>query len=98
VSNDVLDAFITGFGAGHRPDLTQPYEDRYFESISSLWTSRSIEIARRIVVRLFPQQSSTDSADVWLAEHEWAPAALRRLVIEQRDHLARSLRVQARLG
>ncbi|AMY21836.1 aminopeptidase N [Rhodococcoides fascians] len=98
VSNDVLDAYITGFGAGHRPDLTQPYEDRYFESISSLWTSRSIEIARRIVVRLFPQQSSTDSADVWLAEHEWAPAALRRLVIEQRDHLARSLRVQARLG
>ncbi|KQU61151.1 aminopeptidase N [Rhodococcus sp. Leaf278] len=98
ISNDVLDAFITGFGAGHRPDLTQPYDVRYFESISSLWTSRSIEIARRIVVRLFPQQSSTDTADAWLADHEWAPAALRRLVIEQRDHLARSLRVQARLG
>ena len=97
-SNDVLDAFITGFGAGHRPDLTQAYHDRYFEAISSLWTSRSIEIARRIVVRLFPQQSSTEAADSWLAEHEWAPAALRRLVIEQRDHLARSLRVQARLG
>ncbi|CCQ15173.1 Aminopeptidase N [Rhodococcus sp. AW25M09] len=96
-SNDVLDALITGFGAGRRPDLTEPYDDRYFDSISSLWTSRSIEIARRIVVRLFPQQSSTDAADAWLAEHEWAPAALRRLVIEQRDHLARSLRVHARL-
>ena len=97
VSNDVLDALITGFRAGHRPDLTEPYDDAYFRSISSLWASRSIEIARRIVVRLFPQQSSTDAADAWLAEHEWAPAALRRLVIEQRDHLARSLRVQARL-
>ncbi|MBY4129454.1 aminopeptidase N [Rhodococcus fascians] len=98
ISNDMLDAFITGFGAGHRRDLTQPYDDRYFESISSLWTSRSIEIARRIVVRLFPGQSSTENADAWLADHEWAPAALRRLVIEQRDHLDRSLRVQARLG
>ncbi|OZC97438.1 aminopeptidase N [Rhodococcus sp. 06-235-1A] len=98
VSNDVLDAFITGFGAGHHPNLTQPYATEYFESIAPLWSARSIEIARRIVVRLFPQQSSTGAADTWLTEHEWAPAALRRLVIEQRDHLARSLRVQARLG
>ncbi len=33
--------------------------------------------------------------DAWLAENTDAPGALRRLVIEQRDHLARDLRVRA---
>ncbi|KLL96108.1 hypothetical protein NJ76_19125 [Rhodococcus sp. IITR03] len=58
------------------------------------WTSRSIEIARRIVVGLFPAADSLEPVDTWLEAHTDAPAALRRLVIEQRDHLARDLRVQ----
>ncbi len=95
LSNDAVDAVVAGFRAGGRRDLLAPYDDLYFEVIADLWSTRSIEIARRLVIGLFPQQDSTDAADEWLTEHEWAPAALRRLVVEQRDHLARSLRVRA---
>ncbi|MDF2507649.1 MAG: hypothetical protein K0Q52_1508, partial [Microbacterium sp.] len=31
----------------------------------------------------------------WIAENAGAPAALRRLIVEQRDHLERDLRVRA---
>ncbi len=94
LSNDGVDATVAGFRAGGRRDLLEQYDARYFDAIADLWTTRSIEIARRLVIGLFPQQSSTDAADTWLAAHEWAPAGLRRLVVEQRDHLARALRVR----
>ena len=94
LSNDAVDAALAGFRAGGRRDLLEPYDARYFDVIADLWSTRSIEIARRLVIGLFPRQDSTDAADRWLTDHEWAPAALRRLVIEQRDHLARTLRVR----
>jgi aminopeptidase N len=47
------------------------------------------------VVGLFPATESLDLVDAWLAQNEDAPAALTRIVVEQRDHLARDLRVRA---
>ncbi|MFC0448656.1 aminopeptidase N [Rhodococcus jostii] len=95
LSNDHLGAVIAGFGAGARHDLVAGYAADYFAAIRSVWEERSIEIARRIVVGLFPSETSLDAADGWLVANADAPAALRRLVIEQRDHLARDLRAQA---
>jgi len=40
-------------------------------------------------------QATLDAADEWLAAHEDAALALRRLVLEARDDLARALRAQA---
>ena len=40
-------------------------------------------------------QATLDAADAWLAAHEDAAPALRRLVLEARDDLARALRAQA---
>ena len=37
---------------------------------------------------------ATDVADAWLVEHEGAPFGLRRVIIEGRDTVARSLRVR----
>ena len=52
------------------------------------------------MIGLFPiplaDQRVVDAADRWLADHEDAVPALRRLVIEQRDGVARALRAQAR--
>ena len=95
LSNDHLDAEIAGFRAGGRRDLIAGFDDEYFARIASAWSDRSIEIARRLVIGLFPAGESVAPADAWLAAHPDAPAALRRLVIEQRDHLARDLRVRA---
>ncbi|WP_307363487.1 aminopeptidase N [Microbacterium murale] len=95
LSNDHLDAIIAGVRAGARRDLIARFDDEYFERIAEVWSVRSIELARRLVIGLFPGTDTTDAVDAWLAENQIAPAALRRLVIEQRDHLARGIRVRA---
>ncbi len=93
LSNDQLDAVIGGFRAGDRRDLIGSYDDGYFAALRDVWATRSIEIARRIVLGLFPSSESLDPVDAWLTANTDAPGALRRLVVEQRDHLARDLRV-----
>ncbi|GGD79753.1 aminopeptidase [Microbacterium murale] len=95
LSNDHLDAIIAGVRAGARRDLIARFDDEYFAWIAGTWDSRSIEIARRLVLGLFPGTETTNAVDAWLAANAAAPAALRRLVIEQRDHLAREIRVRA---
>ena len=95
LSNDQLDAVIGGFRAGERRDLIAGYDDAYFAALRGVWVQRSIEIARRVVLGLFPAAESLDAVDAWLASNTDAPDALRRLVTEQRDHLARDLRVRA---
>ncbi len=95
LSNDHLDAEIGGFRAGGRRDLVAPFDGEYFERIRDVWRTRSIELAQRLVVGLFPAADSVDLVDGWLADNDDAAAALRRIVVEQRDHLARDLRVRA---
>jgi aminopeptidase N len=95
LTNDHLDATIAGFRAGDSRSLIARFDDDYFARIRGAWADRSIEIARRLVTGLFPSADSLAPVDAWLAANADAPAALRRLVIEQRDHLARDLRVRA---
>ncbi|WP_336633021.1 MULTISPECIES: aminopeptidase N [unclassified Microbacterium] len=95
LSNDHLDAVIAGVGAGGRRDLIAAFDDDYFVRIRPAWSERSIEIARRLVIGLFPASESLAPVDAWLDAETDAPAALRRLVLEQRDGLARDLRVRA---
>ncbi|QDZ16487.1 aminopeptidase N [Humibacter ginsenosidimutans] len=95
LTNDHLDATIAGFTAGARRDLTAPFDGDYFGALREVWQSRSIEIAERIVIGLFPLADSTDAVDDWLRENADAPGALLRLMLERRDQLARDLRVRA---
>jgi aminopeptidase N len=52
-----------------------------------------------VVQGLFPSlqqsQETLDATDAWLDAHKEAAPALRRLVLESRDDLARALRGQA---
>ena len=95
LTNDQLDATIAGVRAGGRRDLVAAFDETYFARLRDAWAQRSIEIARRLVIGLFPASDTLTLVDAWLEENTDAPGALRRLVIEQRDHLARDLRVQA---
>lgn len=95
LSNDELDATISGARAGGRRDLVAALDGDYYARIADVWGVRSIEIARRLVRGLFPASDDLDDASAWLDAHPVAPSALRRIVIEQRDGLARDLRVQA---
>ncbi len=50
LSNDHLDAEIEGFRAGGRRDLISGLDHEYFARIGRVWSERSIEIARRLVI------------------------------------------------
>ena len=105
LSNQLLDATIDGFCQGPH-ELLSGYVDPYFAEIVRIWSSKSIEIAARLVRGLYPGgedlaagQAPTEHpvvvrTDAWLDGNSDAPAALRRIVIEQRDHLVRALRAQ----
>ncbi|MFD9680577.1 aminopeptidase N [Rhodococcus sp. NPDC059969] len=95
LSNDRLDATIAGFRSGTDASLIEGYADEYFSSLGKWWSERSIEIARRLVNGLFPAADDTAAVDSWIQANTEAPASLRRLVLERRDHSARDLRAQA---
>ncbi|MEU5207747.1 aminopeptidase N [Streptomyces sp. NPDC020742] len=99
LSNALVEATIAGFAQTGQRELLAPFAPRYFAAIERVWQERSIEIAMSVVRGLFPawlvEQSTLDATDAWLAEHPQAAPALRRLVLEERDDLARALRAQA---
>ncbi len=99
LSNALVEATIAGFAQSNQRELLAPYAEKYFAVIERVWAERSIQIGMDVVRGLFPAlQHSTatlDAADAWLAAHEDAAPALRRLVLEARDDLARGLRAQA---
>ncbi|WP_326723092.1 aminopeptidase N [Streptomyces sp. NBC_00243] len=99
LSNALVEATIAGFDQPSRRELLAPYAAKYFEAIERVWADRSIQIAMDVVKGLFPSlqdsQETLDATDAWLAAHESAAPALRRLVLEARDDLARALRGQA---
>ena len=107
LASESVAALVAGWGRADQRELTARFADDYVDGLTDLWTDHSIAIARRLVVGLFPPArdaitglAATDHPTVravtaWLDTHDHAPASLRRLVIEQRDHLVRSLRAQA---
>jgi aminopeptidase N len=99
LSNALVEATIAGFAQPSQRELTAPYAEKYFEVIERVWAERSIQIAMDVVRGLFPShqdsRATLDATDGWLSAHEAAPPALRRLVLEARDDLARTLRGQA---
>ncbi|MGW3072564.1 MULTISPECIES: aminopeptidase N [unclassified Kitasatospora] len=95
----LVEANTAGFSIPSQRDLSALYAAPYFKLLERIWAERTIEIAMRIVGGFFPI-AQTDGqtlaeADAWLAGHPQAAPALRRLVLERRDDLARALRAQA---
>ena len=106
LSNQLLSAVIEGFTIGST-ELLSVFSADYFASLSLVWSSRSIELASRVVAGLFPGAQDLPEHMVpadhpvlvasmdWLEANPEAPAALRRIIVEQQDQLLRALRAQA---
>ena len=98
--NAMLSATIGGFAVFDQRELVRPYVEPYFAAISHVWATRTNDTAQTIVQGLFPtiqaDQFVLDRAERWLAEHPDEPPALRRLIIEGADGVARALRAQQR--
>ncbi|WP_227980477.1 aminopeptidase N [Nocardia spumae] len=97
VPNITARAIVGGFAPVGQGELLSPYVQRYFDEIASVWERRSSEVAQTVVIGLYPHWAiSTEAvavADKFLTgEH---PPALRRLVIEGKAGIERSLRARA---
>jgi aminopeptidase N len=98
LSNALVGATISGFVQPGQRELLAPYAPKYFEAIERVWSERSIQIGMDVVRGLFPSlqsdRATLAATDAWLEDHGDAAPALRRLVLEARDDLARALRAQ----
>ncbi|MER8042966.1 aminopeptidase N [Streptomyces sp. NPDC094032] len=98
LSNALVEATISGFAQPSQRELIAPYAEKYFAAIERIWAERSIQIGMDVVRGLFPalqdRPETLAATDAWLAAHASAAPALRRLVLESRDDLARALRAQ----
>ncbi|MFF4120619.1 aminopeptidase N [Streptomyces sp. NPDC001714] len=98
LSNALVEATIAGFAQPSQRELLAPYAEKYFEVIARIWEDRSIQIGMDVVRGLYPdlqdRPETLEATDAWLTAHADAPPALRRLVLEARDDLARTLRGQ----
>ncbi|MFE3292088.1 aminopeptidase N [Rhodococcus sp. NPDC059234] len=97
VPNITARSIIGGFSAPGQDELLEPYVARYFADIPGVWARRSSEVAQTVVVGLYPAWSisaaSVAAADQFLAGDH--PPALRRLVVEGRAGIERSLKARA---
>ncbi|MCV9995986.1 aminopeptidase N [Paeniglutamicibacter sp. ZC-3] len=102
LSNEAVSAIAAGFQLGSR-ELLDGYYVQYWPELAGIWESMSIGMATRVIAGLFPAaQDLGDDAvhpvmarvDGWLAGNPDAPAALRRILLEERDYLARALAAQ----
>ena len=95
--NIVGRSIIAGFVEPGQAELLKPFGARYFAAIPSIWERRSSEVAQTVVVGLYPSWDISDdgigAADEFLAD-PGLPPALRRLVLEGRAGVERSLRAR----
>lgn len=108
LSNAEVTATATGLTA------SAPLDDRdhlqsLLEGLTTIWRSRSNNLATRTINGLLPMRHSpikggaesqqqhpvVVNIDAWLAQYQDAPAALRRIVIERRTDILDRLRAQA---
>ncbi|RVW05485.1 aminopeptidase N [Rhodococcus xishaensis] len=97
VPNITARAIIGGIVAPGQSQLLEPYVARYFAEVPAVWERRSSEVAQTVVVGLYPSWSiseqSVEAADQFLTGDH--PPALRRLVVEGRAGVVRSLKARA---
>ncbi len=100
LTNSVLEAVAAGFGTAHDTSLLEPYVEKYHAMLDTVETKGSHAIVEILVRGFYPTALADahlhDSTQSWLTAHPDAPTALRRLVAENRDPIARALRVQER--
>jgi aminopeptidase N len=103
LSNALQASAVAGFTRVLDTELLEPYAEKYFEAVPGIVASRTHALAQQIVVGLYPSQLTTQATvertDKFLASLPEESSALRRMMLENRDGVARALRArQADVG
>ncbi|AEV74625.1 aminopeptidase N [Mycolicibacterium rhodesiae NBB3] len=97
LANVTARSITIGFVRPGQEELLKPFRDKYFGAISGVWQRRSSEVAQTVVIGLYPSwdisADGLDAADRFLADPD-VPPPLRRLVLEGRAGVERSLRAR----
>jgi aminopeptidase N len=96
----VVEAVGAGFVRADDLSLLEPYVAKYHEMLDAVGDKDSHAIMEILVTMFYPRtlasQELHDATQHWLDTNPDAHPALRRLVAENRDPVARALRAQAR--
>ncbi|MEX0835448.1 MAG: aminopeptidase N [Nitriliruptor sp.] len=88
---------FVGFGQLDQTEILAPYVDRYFEALDDVWSQRSLDWAIEFSTGTFPHPAASDEllARVDATLSRGLPRPLRRVLLEQRDTLTRTLSARA---
>ncbi|MFL6168841.1 MAG: aminopeptidase N, partial [Ornithinibacter sp.] len=97
----VVESTALGFTRpGTSPDLLRPFVERYHALLDTVHERGSHALVEAIVYGFYPRPLADaalrDRTQAWLDANPGAPAALRRLVVENRDPVVRALAAQER--
>jgi len=101
LTNAVFRATLDGFtDPDHdHAELLEPYGPRFFDEVGRVWRDWGTDMAQWFAENAYPRYMITPAAiaaaDDYLARGD-SPAALRRILMEGRDDVARALRCQQR--
>ena len=96
MTNAVFRSTLAGFADEDHADLLEPFAKRYFDVVGDIWENWSPDMAQTFVSGAYPvaiSQQTIAMTDEFIARQQ-PPAALRRLLVENRDGVQRALRAQ----
>jgi aminopeptidase N len=99
LSNATFRATLNGFADPDADELLEPYAERYFDVVAGIWRDWTSDMAQFFTENAYPSWKITPeaiaAAEAYI-ERTSPPAALRRLLTEARDDVARALRCRLR--
>ncbi len=99
LSNATFRATLDGFADADADELLAPFAERYFDVVAGIWRDWSSDMAQFFTEHAYPSWKITPEAiavtDDYI-ERADPPPALRRLLAEARDDVARALRCRQR--
>ncbi|MEY4458221.1 MAG: aminopeptidase [Actinomycetota bacterium] len=96
--NAIVNHTALGFGHVNEPQILAGIVTDYFAMLTTIWETRTYQIASYLIQGLYPaalaNQELVDASNDWLHNNTEAPAALRRMVIENVAGVQRALTAQ----
>jgi aminopeptidase N len=99
LANATFRATLVGFADPDAEELLAPYAERYFDVVGGIWRDWGSDMAQFFTENAYPSWEITPeviaATDDYI-ERTDPPSALRRLLMEARDDVARALRCRER--